>query len=164
MIGPIPTVLVGKITAPVGLDGSVRVDPLSDVPQRFAPGATLLLNGTPHKVQRMHQGRLVVVKLEGVDTREAAEKLRGVELHVPETEVPDPPADTYYHFQLMDMQVVDVQGVRLGLITEILSYPGNDVYVVTKDGQETLVPAIADVIKSVDPVARRMVVDMPEMV
>jgi 16S rRNA processing protein RimM len=159
-----PTILVGRITAPVGLDGSVRVESLSDVPHRFAPGAILLLQGAPHKVQHMRTGRLPVLKLEGVNTREAAERLRGAELHVPEGDSPEPPQDTYYHYQLLDMQVVDTQGNLLGLITEILSSPGNDVYVVTSNGRETLVPALADIVKKVDLAARRMVVDMPAIV
>ncbi|MBI2171206.1 MAG: 16S rRNA processing protein RimM [Chloroflexi bacterium] len=159
-----PTILVGIITAPVGLDGSVRVESLSDVPHRFAPGSTLLLHGAPHKVQRLRKGRLPVLKLEGVNTREAAERLRDAELHVPEGDSPQPPKDTYYHYQLLDMQVVDTLGNPLGVITEILSSPANDVYVVTSVGRETLVPALADVVKEVDLAARRMVVDMPAIV
>ncbi|MBI4310476.1 MAG: 16S rRNA processing protein RimM [Chloroflexi bacterium] len=157
-------VVVGTITAPVGLDGSVRVDPLSNVPQRFAPGASLYVNGALHKVQRLRSGRLHVVKLEGIDSREAAERLRGAEITVPEADSPPPPADTYYHFQLLDMQVVDVHGNLLGVITEILDYPANDVYVVTLEGRETLIPAVGDMVKAVDVAARRMVVDLPETV
>ncbi len=156
-----PFVLVGKITGPVGLDGSVRVETLTDVPQRFSPGAILFIKGAPRKVLRMRPGRLPVIKLEGVDAREAAEKLRGAELYVPEGAVPEPAADTYYHFQLLDMQVVDIHGNILGTLTQILAYPAHDIYVVTHDGEETLIPAVADIVKSVDVAARRMVVDVP---
>lgn len=157
-------ILVGKVTAPVGLDGSLRVEPYSDVPNRFAPGETLLLRGAPHRVQRLIRGRLLVLKLEGVDSRAAAEKLRGAELYVRQEAVPEPPADTYYHYQLLGMEVIDPQGKVLGVLAEILSYPAHDVYVVRGERGETLVPAVAEVVKAVDVEARRMVVDLPPMV
>ncbi len=157
-------VLVGRITAPVGLDGSVRVESHSDVPHRFAAGAVLWLDGVPQTIERSRPGRLPVIKLLGVNTREAAEKLRGKELVVPEAAVPQPAADSYYHYQLMDMQVVDPNGKLLGVITDILDYPANDVYVVTLEGRELLVPAVGDVVKVVDVAAKRMVVDLPEAV
>ncbi|MBI4339688.1 MAG: 16S rRNA processing protein RimM [Chloroflexi bacterium] len=156
-------VLVGRITSAVGLDGSLRVDAFSDVPHRFAPGSILYLHGTPRKVQRSRSGRGLILKLEGVDTRNAAEALRGAELCVPAEDVPPSPQDTYYHFQLLGMEVVDVQGAPLGVITEILTTPANDVYIVTMNGRETLVPAIADVVREVDVAARHMVVDLPKM-
>ena len=158
-----PPVLVGRILAPVGVQGEVRVELFSDVPQRFAPGAVLSIEGTPSHVQlSRHMTRGLVVKFQGVDSRKAAEALRGKELYVPEGDVPPPPEDTYYYFQVLGMRVVTVQGEEVGVVTDILTTGANDVYVVRREDKETLVPALADVVVEVDVEDRRITVSLPD--
>ena len=80
----------------------------------------------------------------------------------PAGDVPAPPADTYYHYQLLDMAVVDEAGSSLGTVTEILHTGANDVYVVADGESELLLPALADVVRDVDVEARRMSVALPD--
>ena len=104
----------------------------------------------------------LLVKLAGVDTREEAAALLGEPIFVPAGDVPAPPADTYYHYQLLDMAVVDEAGASLGTVTEILHTGANDVYVVADGESELLLPALADVVRDVNVEARRMSVALPD--
>ena len=69
---------------------------------------------------------------------------------------------SYYHFQILDMEVWTLSGELLGAVTDILSTGSNDVYVVSKGGSETLLPAIQDVVLDVDLEKGRITVDLPE--
>ena len=158
-----PQVMVGRILVPVGLRGEVGVEVFSDVSHRFAPGSVVHVGGFRHQVQHGRTtGKGLVVKFYDVESRDAAEALRGQPIYVREKDVPPPPEDTYYYYQVLGMQVVTVEGEEVGAVTEILTTGANDVYVVRREGKETLVPAIADVVVEVDVERRRMVVDLPE--
>ncbi len=157
-------VVVGKVIAVRGLAGQLKVEPLSDFPGRFSPGGYLFLEGASHLLQRsakLPDGSLAI-KLEGIDSCEEAQKLLGLELTVPRDLVPPPPDGSYYHFQLIDMEVYTVSGERLGTLTEILDVGPNDVYVVSNDGREILVPALEGVVLDVDIESARMTVDLPD--
>ena len=155
-------VVVARVVAPHGVHGHLRVEPFSDTPGRFRRGARLLLEGRVVRVQEARPlGRHLLLKLEGVETRQQAEALRHAYLAVPEEDIPPPPPDTYYHYQLLGMDVVTVQGEPLGRVVEVLSTGANDVYVVRGPEGEVLLPAVAEVVRQVDVAARRMVVDVP---
>ena len=156
-------VLVGRVLAPVGLRGEVRVEVASDVPQRFAHDALVYIGGVAHRIQRSRSARQgLVLKLTKVDSRAQAEALRDKALEVPQAEVPTPPQGSYYYFQVLDMEVFTKEGEYLGKVTEILPTGSNDVYVVRKEEKETLVPALEGVVVDVDVEARRMRVSLPE--
>ena len=158
-----PLVLVGYVLGPVGMQGEVRVNVVSDIPQRFASDDAVRINGSVYRVdtRRAFQSDLVI-KFREVDSRAAAEALRGASIYVTEQDVPPLQPDTYYHYQLLDMVVVTASGLELGVITDVLETGANDVYVVKGPEKETLVPALADVVKEVDVKGGRMVVDLPE--
>jgi 16S rRNA processing protein RimM len=156
-----PTVVVGRVTRAHGIKGEVAVLVLSEVEDRFDPGAVVYLDdGTPLTVadSRPHRGRLLVT-FEGVRDREAAERLVRRILVVPESESPPLPEGSYWDHQLVGSEVVTESGRSLGEIRDVIHTPANDVWsAVDVDGVETLVPAIADVIASVDVAAKRVVV------
>ena len=107
----------------------------------------------------------LVVRLDAVGDRTTAESLRGTHLAVSREEVEAPPAGSFYHYQIVDMDVFAEDGSALGQVVQILPTGSNDVYVVRdRDGKETLVPALADVLLEVDPEGGRMVVRLPQMV
>ena len=157
-------VVVGRILAPRGLQGEVQVEAISDSPGRFSSGGILYLNTHPHKIQwssSLLSGR-VVLKLEDTNTRTDAESMRGHLLMVPEDMVPSLADGDYYHYQIIDLRVYSQQSEYLGQITQILSTGSNDVYVVSLDGRELLIPALYEVIKEVDVEMGTMTVDLPE--
>lgn len=107
----------------------------------------------------------MVVRLDAIGDRTTAESLRGTHLAVSHGEIEAPPAGSFYHYQIVDMDVSTEDGTPLGQVVQILPTGSNDVYVVRDgDGKETLVPALADVLLEVDPEGGRMVVRLPQMV
>lgn len=154
---------MGKVVAPQGIRGEVRVEPWSDFPERFQEGSRLHVAGRQAVVTACRQrGNQFVLKLTGCDDRTAAESLRGCLLEVPEVErVPLPPGN-YYIYELVGLEVYSVGGEQLGTLTAVEKKPAQDIYVVQGKGGELLVPALRRVIQEVDLEARRMVVDLPE--
>lgn len=104
-----------------------------------------------------------MIRFESLSNRNDAESLRGRLLTVPLGEVPPLPDGQFYHYQLIDMAVRSDEGEELGHVKEILTAPGNDVYVVGKTGErDLLIPALAEVVLEVDLTSNRMTVRLME--
>ncbi len=161
---PDQLITVGIILGAHGSDGRVRVQPETDNPQRFRRGARLIAQDRELHVERVQQtpGGLLLVRFMEFASRSDAAALHGETLCVLTGESPEAPPDAYYHYQLVDMEVVDEAGGRLGMLTEIISTGANDVYVVTGDSAELLLPAVGDVILKVDVDANHMTVAVPD--
>ena len=146
-----------------GNDGRLRIATESDNPDRFRAGSVLRIGARRLTVRRASAvpGGALLVKLDGLDSREEAAKLMHELVLVPVAEVPAAPPGTYYHYQLLDMDVVTPDGRALGRLREVLVTGANDVYVVATEDSELLVPALADVVLAVDVDARRMTVEVP---
>jgi 16S rRNA processing protein RimM len=158
-------VIVGKVARPQGLMGELRVQPLTDNPQRFELGKKMTIrssDGEEREVTlvkvRPGRGHLVVL-FAGCSTRTQAEPLVGGTILVPVEEMPALEEDRYYHHEILNMKVFTAgDGVCLGEVREILETGSNDVYVVRGEGQETLIPATAEVILEVDVKGKRMLI------
>lgn len=161
-----PTIHVGRITKAHGVRGEVLVLPFTDNPDRFADDATVFAPGGREltvRASRLHGGRLIV-SFEGVDDRTAAEALRGSDLVVPESWLPELQAGEWWPHQLTGCEVVTESGRSLGTITDVIPNPANDLWVARDPdtGAETLVPALRDVLVDVDVAGRRVTVrDVP---
>lgn len=150
---------VGQVTGAYGLQGAVKVMPLTDFQDRFDPGVSLLLEGCSYNVEWSREGQPgLVVKLEGIDNRTMAELFRGRYLEVPDSEVRPLEAGRFYHRQVVGLAAVTSSGQRLGVIEEVLERPANDVWVSREGSVEHLIPATRDAIVSVDLSAGRVVV------
>ena len=163
MDGPEP-VAVGQILSGHGLSGRVKVRVLSDVPHRFDVGQELYVLGTCYQVNSSSQVSpdQIILKLQGIDTPEAARGLTGQLITVPEEAVPQLPDGEYFHYQLLGLRVLTEDGEDLGQLTEILETGSKDVYVVSGPAGEVLVPALADVIRSIRLDQGEMLVRLPE--
>ena len=156
--------MVGRIRGAWGVRGDLNVEILSDSPSRFSTGSTLTLRGHLATVERSRsvKGGLVV-KFDIVADRSEAESMRGQVLTVPQERVAPLPGGRYYHFQIIDMDVWDEAGDRLGRVKEIIETGVNDVYVIDRPGQrDLLIPALADVVLAVSVSDNRMTVKVPE--
>ena len=144
-------VIIGRILAPWGLQGKLKVEVITDFPERFTPSAQVYLNQQPVTIEQVewHKGRLMI-KLDAVSSVEEARKLRGQYLEIPTSQLQPLPEGEYYLFQVIGLEVKTTQGERLGKVTEIITSASNDTYVVNGDRGEILIPAIEDVVKSVD--------------
>jgi len=155
--------IVGQVRAPHGVRGEVRVQILTDFPERFRQGAEICI-GPEHRrytIQkaRFHEGD-VLIKFVGLDDRNAVEPFRGAEISVPVEQAMPLPADTFYVHQIVGLDVWTDEGERLGPIVEVISLPANDVYVVETTQGEVWLPAIADVVLDIDLEQGRMTVHL----
>ena len=100
-------ITVGRVIKPFGLRGQIVIFPLTDFPERFAPGGAILIEGQSFEISasQPHKGRWLL-KLKGVDTPEQAEDLRGCALHVPESDLHPLPEGEYYRFQVIGLLAV----------------------------------------------------------
>jgi len=156
-------VAVGRVLGPFGLKGELKVQSLTDNPKRFAPRSKLWLGQQPVTVATARQAQgYVYLTLKGFPDRSAVESFRHALIQVPESDLPPLPAGEFYRFQLVGLSVFDREGASLGTIEEVLETGANLVYRVrSADGKETLIPALEDVVVSIDLESKRMVVDPP---
>jgi 16S rRNA processing protein RimM len=161
---PSPGLVAGKVTKAHGLRGEVTVLVLTEVESRFEPGSVLHLeDGRTLTVgsTRPDRGRLLVT-FEGVADRNASEQLNGRYLFVPEEEAPSLPEGSFWPHQLVGCEVVTESGRALGAIREVVLGVANDIWVTGPPEDEVLVPALKDVVVSVDVAGRKVVLrDVP---
>ena len=159
---PSEPVTVGRVLAPHGIRGELKVQPLTDFPERFDAGSRLWLKGQQWVVQQGRwAGRGLILKLRGLDTRDEAEALRNAELTVPEATTIEAEG-VYYLHDIVGLPVFDAAGEVLGRLAEVFNSGSTDVYVIRGDLGELLLPALEDVITSIDVAGGRIVVDVPE--
>ena len=153
---------IGVIVGSQGLDGALRMNVWTQFPDRIPRLKQVYLGDEPQprrlRSARLQRG-LAILFLEGVETRDAADAMRGTVVRIGPEQAAPLAEDEYYHFQLIGLDVVDEAGNRLGTLAEILETGANDVYVVrAQDGTETLFPALKDVVLSVDLAVGRITV------
>ena len=145
---------VGRVVRPHGVRGGLVAEPISEALLNLEAGAVVLLgeNRSPMVFQELRRhGQRWLLWLDGIESREQAEALRGAEIALPLSAVPPLPEGTYYWWQILGMRVVSDEGQELGQVDEILETGANDVYVVRDaSGAELLVPAIESVILGVN--------------
>ena len=157
-------VAVGRALAPFGLKGELKVQSLTDNEERFAPKSKLWADQRPVTVAKSRSaGGHLYLTLKGYPDRSSVDRFRGALLQIAESMLPDLPEGEYYRYQLLGLTVVDLEGAVIGELQEVIETGANDVYRVrTEDGGDVLLPALSDVVMSVDLEARRMVVDPPD--
>jgi 16S rRNA processing protein RimM len=159
-------VAVGRITRAHGVRGEVSVLALTEVPARFEPGSRLVLSEDPERTltvstSRRHRDR-VLVAFDEVSDRTTAEELRGRYLFVRASASPQLPEGEFWGHELVGCEVLTEAGRSLGTLREVIHAVANDVWVATNADAESLIPALKDVVVSVDVPERRIVVrDVP---
>lgn len=157
--------VVGRIVAPWGVRGEVKVAIETDFPERFKrlrrvylgeKATSCVLEGS-----RLHK-RHVLLKLGGCDDRDAAEKLRGQLVQIPVEEAMPLGEDEYYIYKIVGLDVWTTEGEHLGRVSEVLFTAANDVYVVQGEKGEILIPAVEDVVLEVDLAGGRLTVELIE--
>jgi len=156
---------IGRIVRAHGLHGEVSVKVLTEFPERFETTEWVYLGNefeaTPYRLERYrwHKKNLLLT-LSGISDRTQAEQLRGQFVQVPLEEAVSLPEGSYYLYQLIGLQVITVDGQSLGSVHNILDTGANDVYVIEGDDRQILLPAIDDVVQSVDIEAGQIVVQL----
>jgi 16S rRNA processing protein RimM len=163
--------VVGRVARAHGVTGEVVVDIRTDDPDtRFAPGTTLRARpsrGGPERdyvvdSSREHSGRLLV-RLDGVADRNAAEALKGTVFLVDTADLPpieDP--DEFYDHQLEGLQVVTTTGTTVGTVAEVLHTAAGELLSVRSEDGEVLVPFVSAIVTSVSLADHTIEIDPPE--
>lgn len=142
----------GKIVTTHGIKGEVKIMPYTDTPELLCEFERLFIgkDKTELYIERSRVLKnMVIAKIEGIDTVEAAEKYRNklLYMHRDDLELDE---NTFFIQDLIGMEVKDADsGFSYGKITDVLQNGANDVYVINGD-REYLVPAIPDVVISTD--------------
>jgi 16S rRNA processing protein RimM len=155
---------VGRIVKPHGIHGGLKLVVLSDLIRSLSASMVVFLGQEkiPAKIIeiRPHQNGFLMF-LEDYGSRNMAEQLRGQNIYLRYDDVGELPEDTYFHWQIIDLEVYTHEGERLGTVVNVLETGANDVYVIREEaGDELLLPAIASVILEVDLDNSRMIVNL----
>lgn len=158
---------IGKILNTQGRHGAVRVLPLTDYPERFGEMSrvSVFVKGFRRALsieEAYSYKKHIVMKFKEVPDINAAKELKGGLLKITRDELVALPKDSFYIFDIVNLDVYDSAGRRLGKISEVLQTGANDVYVVETGGKPLLIPALKQVVREVDLTGRRMVVELPK--
>lgn len=144
---------------PHGLRGELRVQAFSPTARNLQRGRPVYVDTVRRVVERARQDQDAwIVKLHGLDSREQVEHLRGELLEAADTDVLRDDSDSYFVHELIGLMVVTKDGQELGRVAEVLDTGANDVYVVRESERELLVPAIGDVVDSIDVHGGRIII------
>ncbi len=163
---------IGRITGVHGLRGGLRFRP--DYPESESIESVeriFLADGDAESVSvadareyrlvevaQVGQGAIRVM-LEGITDINLAQLQKGKNVFAAENDLPPPAENEFYYRDVMGCEVFLTDGVRIGVVEEIIATGANDVFVVRGDGKEVLVPVIEDVVKEIDLDGKRVVIE-----
>ena len=151
--------IVGKLVAAQGLKGDLRINPISDFPERFTQKGDRWLqknNEAPRKIQ-LTRGRQIpgksifIISIEGINDRESAESLIGQKLLVPTTDRPRLNENEFHLLDLISLEIrLDPNGKSIGEVTD-LTQAGNDLLEVQLiKGKKILIPFVEAIVPEVN--------------
>ena len=168
-------VTIAQISAPFGLRGAVKASIRTDFPDRFErleevfiapPGSANIVNWERKALlsAKLQNEKVVVLRFDGLTKVEQVEGLRGYNVAVPYSETVPLPEGEYYIFQIIGLDVYSTEDVFVGKVVNVERMPANDVYSVRGplSKNEVLIPAVREIVKSIDIDAGRMTIELLE--
>lgn len=159
-------IVIGKIGAPHGVHGELKVVPITDYPERFKGMKKVFVDDESMDIKSVrYQNDRILMMFSGYDTREKAATLTGRMLSVERTEAVPLEEDEYYTFDILGLNVETEDGKALGRVVDVLQPGSNDVYVVeSPDSDEPiLIPALKSVVKKISIADGKMIVKLQEV-
>ena len=149
---------VGVIINAHGLHGELKVFPLTDDIRRFRKLEKVFIEGVEKKVVwcKLQTDR-VILKLEGIDSIEEAQKYFKKYIEVKREDAVELSEGSYFIADLIGCTVFDTEGINLGKISDVIKTGSNDVYWI-KEGKELLIPALKDIVMEVDVANKKIVI------
>lgn len=141
-------VLVGRVLGAHGLRGDVRIESWTEPRTtifRYQPWVLVDERGVERELRGargQESGKSLLARLPGIEDRDAAEAMRGVEIHVPREALPPPQPGEFYWIDLEGLRVQTVEGVSLGTVSHLFATGANDVLVARDDVRERLIPFV----------------------
>ena len=161
-------ILIGKIVGAHGVKGNCKIRSYAESLTVFQPGSEILI-ATSYGRKNVYEinwakphSKVDLLSLKGVTTRNQAQALIGSELFIEKAQLPELDDGSYYWYDLIGLEVFTTNNNYLGRLDSILQTGSNDVYVVKKDEDEILIPALESVVHTIDLEKKRMRVELPE--
>ena len=155
-------IIIGKIGKARGLDGTLKIIPLTDFEGRFDNLEKIEVGGKMFQVEKVqHIGKDIFIKFENVDSRELAKNLTNKFLTVPRAEVAPLEEGEFYIFDIIGCEVFDAEK-NLGTVQNVLKTGSNDVFQVVGE-TEILIPALKSVITKIDIANKKIFVDSAKL-
>ena len=159
--------VVGQVLKPQGIKGEIKVKSVSPDPKRFKTLKKIYIqkeNLETYSIESVRiSNKFVFLKLSEINNREDTEKLRGCDILIEESDLINLLPGEYFIHDLIGCQVVTEEGLKVGELIDVSQYSSNDVYVVKNEaGEEVLIPAIKEVIRQVDIVQKKIIVNLLE--
>jgi 16S rRNA processing protein RimM len=168
LLRPDRLVLVGAFGAPQGVRGEIRVRSFTFEPKAIGAYGTLTdaERSRAFAFERLRglKDDMVVVKVKGVDTRQAAAALTGVEIFARRDQLPPPEADEFYYDDLVGLEAVTRDGRQLGRVASLTNYGAGDILEISADGgdERLLLPFTKSVAPIIDFETGRIVIEPPQ--
>jgi 16S rRNA processing protein RimM len=164
MRDPEELIPVGKIIGTHGIKGQMKLHSYSGNAESLAAARTVSLKSPTGTLReftvtgfKANSGKFIIA-LQDFDDINLVQPLLGSEVCLKRAQLPVLEADEYYWSDLIGLQVFTDDGALLGKVSDIFETGSSDIYVVQGEGREFLIPAIADVIKAVDPAGGRIII------
>ncbi len=156
--------IIGKILKPFGVRGELKVEILTDFPERFASLRQVWIgdDAKSFSVERahLHSHTIALVKLAGINTPEQASPLREQLMYVAMDDAVKLRDNQVYLFQTIGLTVKTTDGQTLGKVIDVLDTRANDVYIVHDGTREILLPAIPEVVREINLARGEMIVKL----
>lgn len=143
---------IGKIVNVVGLKGELKVYHYTDYKERFEELKNIYLENAPYKIiGTRYMKDMVILKLQGINSRTEAEKYKDKDLYIDKEDVRVLPEDTYYINDLIGLSVIDENGMNLGILSDVIQNKAQDLYEVERENKSKfLIPAVEEFIIDID--------------
>jgi len=159
-------IALGRFGAPQGVRGEIRIQSFTASPEAVAAYGPLTdasgLRRFALKIVRALRDDMLVARVEGVATREAAAALTGVELYARRSQLPPPDADEFYYDDLIGLAAVTPQGATVGRVLAVLNHGAGDILEIAAEGGSLLLPFTKAAAPEIDFAAGRLVVVSPQ--
>ena len=157
---------LGFVGAPFGVRGWIKLRSHTDPPERLLDHRNLRIGQgsawTNYRIEASgRSGGALTVKLRGVEDRDQAQALRGAQVCVPRSELPQRDDRDFYRADLIGCDVLNLEGLALGTVLHFIETPAQ-VLMVVRGAKEYWIPAVPRHLRRVDLPARRVVVDWSE--
>jgi 16S rRNA processing protein RimM len=157
-------VLLGAIVGPHGIKGQVRVKSFAAEPRAVAAYGLLEDRGGQRRFALTVTGGgndMLIATVDGVATRDEAERLKGTELYVSRDVLPATEADEFYHADLVGLEVRLQDGAHFGRVRAVHDFGAGDSLEIERDGGEVLVPFSRAAVPTIDIAGGYLVLDPP---
>lgn len=153
---------VGKICNTHGVRGNIKLIPWTDYPEVFDDLEYITVENVRYNIKDVkYQKSNIILKLQGINTVEDAEKMRDLIAYCEDSQLEELPDNTYYIADLIDCQVYEGE-TSIGKVTDVFSAGGADLYEIKGQGSPVYLPAIKENILSVDIQNKIIKVKLPE--